>query len=346
MWIGLGLVVGVLLWRLAPVLSPFATAAVLAYALEPLVARLMRLGLPRTAAVCVIELGALALVLCAVLLLAPILSQLLPLLRDQVPDLLQQAYEKAAPWLKQLGVGLPADPAALKAQLAKAFSANAQDWTLRLLASARIGGSLALTVLGHLVLVPLVLYYLLADWPKLVASVRTLLPPRMLGRADDFFGECDRVLGQYLRGQLLVMMVLAVYYSVGLAMFGFSLAVPVGVFTGLAIFIPYAGYGMGLVLALLAGLTQFAPDGSAGWALLGVAVIYGLGQVVESFFLTPRLVGQRIGLHPIAVIFALLAFGQLFGFVGVLLALPISAVALVGLRRSLAAWQASRVYQG
>jgi predicted PurR-regulated permease PerM len=156
-----------------------------------------------------------------------------------------------------------------------------------------------------------------------------------------FTREADEVLGQYLRGQLLVMLVLAVFYSVGLALFGLDLALPIGIFTGLAVFVPYLGFGLGLVLATLAGLLQFASIK----AVVMVAVVYGLGQVVESFFLTPRMVGERIGLHPLIVIFALLAFGQLFGFVGVLVALPASAVLLVAARRLQSTYFASKLYQ-
>lgn len=335
-----------LLWHLSAVLAPFAIAAVLAYALEPLVTRLTRLRVSRWVAAGLVEVMALALVGLAVLLLVPILSQLVPLLRDQFPDLLQRGYEFVRPTLAQLGLHPPKDPQALKALLAKAFSANAQDWGMQLLNSARIGGSVVLTIIGNLVVIPLVLFYLLADWPKLIDRIRVLIPPRSLPAVSAFFSDIDHVLGQYLRGQLSLMLVLAIYYGACLSAFGFSLAVPIGVFTGLAYFIPYLGYGLGLILALVAGLTQFAPEGSLAYALVVVAVVYGLGQIVESFFLTPYLVGQRIGLHPVAVIFALLAFGQLFGFVGVLLALPFGAVILVGLRRMLARWQASILYTG
>jgi predicted PurR-regulated permease PerM len=162
------------------------------------------------------------------------------------------------------------------------------------------------------------------------------------GAYDSFVTECDEVLGQYLRGQLSVMALLAVYYSVALWAFGLELAFPIGVFTGLAVFVPYVGFGVGLVLAILAGVLQFAPSE----ALLMVAVVYGLGQLIESFVLTPRLVGERIGLHPLHVIFALMAFGQLFGFVGVLVALPASAVLLVAIRRLRAQYQASALYRG
>jgi predicted PurR-regulated permease PerM len=150
------------------------------------------------------------------------------------------------------------------------------------------------------------------------------------------------VLGQYLRGQLLVMLTMAVFYSVGMALFGLDLALPIGIFTGLAMFVPYLGFGIGLLLALLAGLLQFA----SVKALLMVATVFGIGQVLEGFVLTPRLVGERIGLHPLAVIFALLAFGQLFGLVGVLVALPASAVLLVAIRRVRVGYVASKLYTG
>jgi predicted PurR-regulated permease PerM len=153
--------------------------------------------------------------------------------------------------------------------------------------------------------------------------------------------DCDEVLGEYLRGQMLVMLALAVFYSLGLSLFGLDLALPIGVFTGLAVFVPYLGFGLGLVLALLAGLLQLAPS----QAVMMVAVVYGLGQLMESFVLTPRLVGERIGLHPLAVILALMAFGQVLGFVGVLIALPASAVLLVGLRRVRHQYLQSDLYQ-
>jgi len=175
-----------------------------------------------------------------------------------------------------------------------------------------------------------------------VAHAIELVPPKIRASFDSFTEEADIVLGQYLRGQLLVMGVLAVYFSVALTLFGFDLAVPVGVFTGLAFFIPYLGFGLGLILAFLAGILQFG----SWYGVLVVAGIYGAGQLVESFYLTPRLVGERIGLHPLAVIFALLAFGQLFGFLGVLIALPTSAVLLVGVRRVRASYLASNLYQG
>ena len=211
-----------------------------------------------------------------------------------------------------------------------------------MLASLKLGGSVALAVIGNAVLVPVALFYLLMDWDHFVARAQAFIPVRLRSSTASFTGEADSVLGQYLRGQLLVMLAMAVFYSTGMALFGLDLALPIGIFTGLAMFVPYLGFGVGLLLALLAGFLQFA----SVKALVMVVAVFGVGQVIEGFVLTPRLVGRRIGLHPLAVIFALLAFGQLFGLVGVLVALPASAVLLVALRRVKAQYVASRLFTG
>jgi predicted PurR-regulated permease PerM len=204
----------------------------------------------------------------------------------------------------------------------------------------RAGGIALLGVVGMLFLVPVVLFYLLLDFHVIRDHLEELIPRRWHAQTLSFLAETDGLLSQFLRGQLTVMLALAVYYSVGLTLTGSPTALPIGILTGLLCFIPYVGYALGLTLALLAAILQF----ESWYGLIAVGVVYGLGQVVESFFLTPRLVGERIGLHPLAVIFALLAFGQIFGFFGVLLALPASAVLLVGLKRLRATYLASEFY--
>jgi predicted PurR-regulated permease PerM len=274
-------------------------------------------------------------------MLVPILVREWPLLQQQLPLLLDRLGEGINPLLAQLGLNVSLDLADLKNQLVTYLSANRQDWWAPLMSSLKLGGSLALALAGYAVLVPVALFYLLYDWTRLLNSMVELVPPAWRERFDSFMSDCDVVLGEYLRGQMLVMLALAVFYSVGLSLFGLDLALPIGVFTGLAVFVPYLGFGVGLVLALLAGFLQLAPS----QALLMVAVVYGLGQLIESFVLTPRLVGERIGLHPLAVILALMAFGQVLGFVGVLIALPASAVLLVGLRRLRAQYLQSDLYR-
>ena len=341
-WIALAVAVGALVWLLAPVLTPFAIAAVLAYALHPAVEKLAAYRVPRLLAVAIVEIGALIGVVALVLLIVPILSKELPLLRDQLPLLVDRISREVSPWLMQMGVNVGLDTASLKTFVLKYLDANWDESFATALASVRIGGSILLTVVGYVVLVPVVLFYLLADWPHYMARLINLVPPRLRASVADFTAECDTVLGQYLRGQLLVMLMMAAFYSVGLALFGFELAVPVGVFTGLAIFVPYVGFGIGLILALLAGALQF--DGWYG--PIAVFVVYGIGQIVEGLFLTPRMVGGRIGMSTITVIFALFAFGHLFGFVGVLLALPMSALIAVVTARLRASYGKSNLYVG
>ena len=331
-----------LLWLLAPVLTPFVVAAVLSYVLHPLVELLAARRWPRVLAVLLVESLALLLAMALLLLIVPVLAKEIPLLKAQLPPLLDRLAQALQPLLLRFGLNLPLDIASLNAALARLLDANMGDWLGTVLASARIGGSVLLSVLGNLILIPVALFYLLMDWPQLARQVRGLVPPRLAPAVGGFLAECDAVLGQYLRGQLLVMVVLAVYYAAALAAIGFDLALPIGVFTGLAVAVPYVGFGLGLALALLAALLQF---GSLGGVAL-VAAVYGVGQLLESFVLTPRLVGERIGLSPLAVIFALLAFGQLFGFVGVLIALPVSAVVLVALRRARLAYLDSPLYGG
>lgn len=341
-WLGIAAAALLLLWLLAPVLTPFIVGAVLAYALHPAVERLAARRVPRLLAVLGVEIVFIVALFAVLLLIVPILSKELPLLREQIPALADRLNRSLSPWLAQWGVNVSLDIAGVKAFVLKVLDANLEDWFATALSSARIGGSILLALIGNAVLVPVVLFYLLMDWPQIVARTQSFVPPRLRAQVDAFLAECDAVLGQYLRGQLLVMLILAAFYSIGLALFRFDLALPVGVFTGLAIFIPYLGFGLGLLLALLAGLLQFA----SWYGVVAVAVVYGIGQIVESLYLTPRLVGERIGMDPLMVIFALLAFGHLFGFVGVLVALPLSALLVVAVRRLRSAYVASPLYRG
>jgi predicted PurR-regulated permease PerM len=198
-----------------------------------------------------------------------------------------------------------------------------------------------LGLLVNLALVPVVMFYLLRDWPIVIARVTELVPRRWEPKMREIVRDIDLVLAEFLRGQLLVMVVLAAYYALALSLVGLERGAAIGVVTGLLVFIPYVGFGLGLVLGVLAALLQWN-----GWpGFLAVLAVYGVGQLLENYVLVPYLVGDRIGLHPLAVIFALLAFGQLFGFAGVLLALPVSAALLVALRQVRAAYVASPVYQ-
>jgi len=344
LWLGVALLVVVLLWVLGPVLVPFAVAAVLAYALHPLVLKLQKLTpfVPRVLCVVLVEVIALLAVLGIFLLLVPILTREIPLLQQQLPALLDRLAVNVNPWLDRFGWHLTLDVGSLKAQLIQYLSSNREDWMDTLVASLKLGGSFALTALGNLILIPVVLFYLLYEWDRWVLQIVQWVPLKWRPAYDSFMSECDAVLGQYFRGQLLVMLALSVFYAAGLLAFGLDLAIPIGVFTGLAVCVPYLGFGLGLMLALLAGILQFA----SMKAVVMVALVFGVGQLLEGFWLTPKWVGERIGLHPLAVIFALLALGQMFGFVGVLVALPASAVILVALRRARDQYFDSQLYRG
>jgi predicted PurR-regulated permease PerM len=267
------------------------------------------------------------------------LAEELPVLRERLPALLSRIDAAFGPTLRQLGIGGRLDFMALQKAITAKLAAGDGSATA-LLNWLRIGGSALITWVGTLFLIPIVLFYLLLDWHRVIQRVSETVPRRWSALVADMTVETDALLAQYLRGQLLVMFLLAAYYSTALTIAGFDVALPVGMLTGLLVFIPYVGFGLGLALALIAAVLQF--DGWNG--LTAVAIIYGLGQFLESFLLTPRLVGERIGLHPLVVIFALLAFGQLFGFVGVLLALPASAILSVAFGRLRRHYLNSRFY--
>jgi predicted PurR-regulated permease PerM len=331
LWIGVGLGLILLLYLLGPVLVPFALAAVLAYMLNPAVEWLARRKLPRNIAIgCVIVALILAIVL-LVLILVPVLQREAGLLQQKLPLLIEKLNNEVLPTINaRLGTEFQLDSASLRALVSEKLSAGEQNLASTILNSIKVGTNALLGLLGTALLVPVVLFYLLSDWSQLLMRTRSFLPRAWEPKVMQLLGEIDEVLAQFLRGQISVMLVLAVYYSAALALAGFHSALPIGLLTGLLIFIPYVGFAFGLLLAVLSATLEFG-----NWyGFIVVAVIYGLGQVIESFILTPRLVGERIGLHPLAVIFALMAFGQLFGFVGVLVALPASAALLVLLRQA------------
>jgi predicted PurR-regulated permease PerM len=344
-WSAIAAVLACVLWWLLPVLTPFLIAAVMAYVLSPVVQRLqtwLGKGFPKSLLVLVCEIAFIAILLAVVALVVPVLFKEAARIQTQLPQLLDELKVHVEPVLLSYGFPIELDAQALKVWLAKNADGLSDSAVSSVLASLRIGGSVALAVVGNLVLIPVVLFYLLMDGHVALSHLRKWVPLQAKASVDSFVNEADSVLGEYLRGQLLVMLILAVYYVIGLSLFGLSVAWPIGIFTGLAMFVPYVGFGVGLLLAALSGFLEMAPM----QATLMLVVVFGLGQLLESFVLTPRLVGERIGLHPLTVIFALLAFGQMLGFVGVLMALPASAVLLVAMRRLRERYMASRLYGG
>lgn len=334
-WLALWLAFGWLIWALGPILAPFVASAILAYALNGAVDYLdrIRIGnrmtIPRTVAVTIVLVLFIAALLALVLIVIPVLQTQVPLLQQQIPLFLAKLNLMMAPHLQSLGIDVQLDLSGLKKLASEHLATSGEEIWATALASARAGGVAVLSWIVTLTLVPVVMFYMMLDWHQIMRSIRLAIPRRWVVQATDMAVDVDTLLAQYLRGQLLVMLVLAIFYSVALSAIGLDVALPVGILSGLLVFIPYLGFGLGLVLALVAAVLQFP-----GWyGLISVGAIYGIGQILEGFVLTPRLVGERIGLNALTVIFALLAFGHLFGFVGVLLALPASAVLMVAFKR-------------
>ncbi len=328
-WLLLPVAAAGLVYLLAPVLTPFVIGALLAYLADPLADRLEAWKLGRTAAV-VVVFGLLLLVLVAVLLvLIPALERQISRFLADLPRYLGWIRDVLIPWFEaRLGIEVAGyDPQALVELLRR-------DWQRAGGIAAAVAGSISRSgavILGWLMnalLIPVVTFYLLRDWDRLVAGIASLLPRRALPTAVRLARESDEVLGAFLRGQLSVMVALGVIYSVGLALVGLNTAMVIGMIAGLISFIPYLGTFVGVVLGVLAALVQFHDL----WHVGLVLAVFGMGQVLEGMILTPLLVGDRVGLHPVTVIFAVMAGGQLFGFLGVLLALPVASVVMVLLR--------------
>lgn len=340
-WLAAGLAFLVLLYLLAPILTPFVIGAGLAYLGDPLVDRLQRLKLSRTGGVAalfvVLTFGGLL----AVFALVPVLQQQFLTLLRNIPEWLAWLQTSGLP---KLGLELPPDlqlnPEGLRKLVTDHWS-GASNLLTRLWDQASKSTGALLTLVANLFLVPIVTFYLLRDWDDLVAWVRGMIPPRWLPTSTQLASEADEVLGAFIRGQLSVMAALTVYYVITLWIAGLDLALVVGLIIGLVSFVPYLGTIIGVLTATIAMLVQTQEL----LPLLWLALIFGVGQFLESNVLTPLLVGDKIGLHPVAVIFAVMAGGQLFGFIGVLLALPLAAVLAVLMRHFKQRWLASPFYR-
>ena len=341
-WIAVALVVGGLLYLLSPILAPFLFAAILAYILDPAVERIVGKVLPRTLAVLLVMLAMLALLVAFALIVLPLFTKELRLLAERLPAFIVWLNQHVAPFLERhLGSQVRFDAEMVRA-LAAELVADNQDLVARLLGSLKIGGLAVVAFLVNLLLVPVVLFYLLRDWHALRERADRLIPRQAHARARQILREMDAVLAEFLRGQVTVIVVMGAYYVLALWLTRLEFALPIGLITAALVIIPYVGAMLGFVLATIAALLQF----DSIWGIAWVWLAFGCGQLLESLVVTPLLVGERIGLHPVAVIFALLAFGQLFGFFGVLLALPASAALLVGLRHLRRAYLASSLYGG
>ncbi len=339
-WLAIAAAAGLLVWLLAPILAPFLFAGILAYILDPIVERLTHRYFPRPLAALVVMVLALALFVGVLFVILPLLYKETRLLFERLPGFVDWVNQHAAPWLKaKFDLDVRFDVDTVKEMATNAFSQN-ENLAQRVLHSVGVGGLRLAIFVANLLLVPVVLFYLLRDWQRLLAAATSLIPVRARSKALTMAAEIDAVLAEYLRGEIFVILIMSTYYAVALSLAGLEFALPIGVLTGLAVLVPYVGITLGLFLATAAALLQFGTLSGLLWVWLAI----GIGQALEGMAVTPLIVGNRIGLHPVAVIFALLAFGQVFGFFGVLLALPASAALLVGLRHLRAAYVASPLY--
>lgn len=319
--------VGWLLWLLAPVLTPFIAAALLAYIGDPLADRLQRMRLPRSLAVVAVFLLTFAGIALLVLLVVPLISTQISALLTALPGIVAQAEQVWLPNVTEfLGIEAGED-IGIGAFVAR-YSDMAGSWGATVLMSVgRSGGALAAAVIS-LFLIPILTFYLLRDWDLIIRSLGSLVPEKQRETVFKLARETDDALGAFLRGQIMVMFALSIIYASGLSLVGLEFAIAIGVVAGLVSFVPYLGFVFGIGLA---GLTVvLEPDPVL--RLLGVIATFSIAQMIEGSVLTPKLVGDRIGLHPVIVIFAVAAGGQLFGFFGILLALPAAAVLSVLVR--------------
>ena len=334
-----------LLYRLRGVLTPVFFAFLLAYMLDPLVDRLQRLGLPRVAGIATllaVSLGAIALL---VLFALPALVRDVGALAQQLPGAAQRFLQQVTPQLTAYGIEVPVtvDDWLLSVQRGLGQWSSSALAPVKSVISALLGGTASLfSALAAFVMVPVLTFYLLMDFDAVVQRMYELLPLRYRPEVVSIAREADAVVGQFVRGQLTVMAILAALYALGFGLVGVPLAVPIGLLAGLVAFIPYVGSAAALVLALAMSLLHY----QGTWQIIMVLTVIAVVQLMDGFFITPRIVGDRLGLSPVWVLLSLMLGGELFGFLGVMLALPSAAVVKVFAARGIAWYSGSEFFQG
>lgn len=340
---------GLALWivgLLAPILTPFVLALLLGWLGDPLVDRIERAGRSRNAAVVLVFLLMTLLLVLALLILVPMIERQIVTLINALPQARDWFIATAVPWLEQrTGFELSSwlDPERL-VEWVRSHWQQAGGLARTLFGYVSRSGFAMVTWVVNLVLLPILTFYFLRDWDKLVERVASLIPRAYIGTVGRLASESNEVLGAFMRGQFVVMVALGAIYAIGLSITGLNLGLLIGLIAGLISFIPYLGATTGVVMAVLAALVQ--ARGFDLHLMIGMAITFTVGQLLESYVLTPRIVGDKIGLHPVAVIFAVMAGGQLFGFLGMLLALPVAAVANVLLRYAHQRYTQSDLYSG
>lgn len=344
-WLGVVVAIALALYVMSPILLPFLMGMVIAYFLDPVADWMEGHKVPRLAATSII-LGVFVLIGVAVLIvLLPILGQQIANFAENLPQnigKLVALVDKAGPdWLKEMLASTQANIEGSLVETAKA----AAGWIASLLGSIWSGGVAFVNLISLLVVTPVVAFYMLLDWDRMVATVDKWLPREHVETIRGLAREIDEALAGFVRGQGTVCIILASFYASGLSLSGLNFGVLIGIISGLISFVPYVGSITGFVLAGGVALIQFLPDGN--WLMIGIVLaIFVVGQFLEGNFLSPKLVGDRVGLHPVWLMFALFAFGLLLGFVGLLLAVPLAAAIGVLSRFALKTYMASPLYVG
>jgi predicted PurR-regulated permease PerM len=339
-WLATFLVLAAVLWLLHDILLPFVAGIALAYALAPLADRMERLGVNRTIAALLIV-GVFVLLLIALtLLLVPLLVQQGAALISNIPGYFKRIKELVVdqnfPWLNWLGGG---DTTKTVSDLVSQVA----TWLLSFSYSLWTGGKALVSFASVLIVMPVVTFYLIRDWHRMIGMVDSWVPLRQRETVRRLAHEIDAAIGGFLRGQLGVCLVLGCYYAIGLTLTGLDFALLIGLVAGVITFVPYIGSMTGLMIAASVAIAQFWPD----WKRIAVVVgVFLIGQFVEGNIITPKFVGERVGLHPVWLIFAMFAFGYLFGFVGLLVAVPLAAAIAVLLRFGMRRYFASSLYTG
>jgi len=342
----LALAIGWVVWLLAPILTPFVLALALAWLGDPLVDRIEATGRSRNTGVVLVFVAMILTLVAALLVLVPMIERQIATLIAAIPQAQEWLMQTGIPWFEQktgLEIMQWLDPDRL-IEWVRSHWQQAGGFAKTFFGYVSRSGFAMVTWVVNILLLPILAFYFLRDWDKLVERVASMIPRNHIGTITRLARESDEVLGAFIRGQFLVMIALGVVYAAGLSLVGLKLGLLIGLVAGLISFIPYLGATTGVVMAVGAALVQ--AQGFDLKLLVLVGVVFTVGQLLESYVLTPRIVGDKIGLHPVAVIFAVMAGGQLFGFLGMLLALPVAAVSNVLLRYAHQRYRQSDLYAG
>lgn len=340
-WLATFVVVVLLLWLLSEILLPFIAGMAIAYLLDPLANRLERIGVNRrVSALLIVGLVVLTFIVAA-LLFVPVMANQLYALIANIPGYVTRLQalltETDIPWLKAL-----LGPGDTNKTISDLVSQGAV-WLAAFLRSLWSGGRALISIFSLVIVTPIVAYYLICDWPRIVATVEQWIPLNHRAQVTTLFLEIDAAIAGFVRGQTGVCLILGSFYALALSIVGLNFGLLIGLISGLITFIPYIGSMTGLVLAVGVAIAQFWPE----WTLIVIVlVIFLVGQFVEGYILAPKFVGENVGLHPVWLMFAMFAFGYLFGFVGLLVAVPVSAAIGVLLRFALRQYRASPLYTG